>query len=389
MRVMIVNSHGNDLTVGGAERAVDMLSRGLAARGHEVSLLAAFPGGATESEMETTVLNARDWRQSPVLRAKNHAGDWLSLSRRELARAVAYQAPDVVHTHNLPGIGTGIWEVCRRYQVPVVHTLHDYHLLCPRVTLMRRDGTTPCSPHPLFCGYRTRRLARSSDAVSVVTGVSEHIVGVHEGLFPMADRRVVRLPLARPQWAAVSPPGETLRTVGYIGNLSPIKGVNLLLEAVPALAALGVELRIAGDGELVREVRAAASSYANVHYHGLVTGKAKEDFFDACDVGVIPSVWAEPGGPVYTMIEWLWSGRPVLVSRRGGLGEVVDEFAGAIAIEPSAEGILRAIERLSSEAVWRHESAHARPDVDGDAYDRWIIAHESIYGSTRLDVRVP
>ncbi len=37
MRV-IVNIHGNDLTVGGAERAVDLLSRGLAARGHEVSL---------------------------------------------------------------------------------------------------------------------------------------------------------------------------------------------------------------------------------------------------------------------------------------------------------------------------------------------------------------
>ena len=58
--------------------------------------------------------------------------------------------PDVVHTHNLPGISTGIWETCRRLGRPVVHTLHDYQLLCPRTSLMRTNGE-PC-PRGLLCG---------------------------------------------------------------------------------------------------------------------------------------------------------------------------------------------------------------------------------------------
>ena len=41
-------------------------------------------------------------------------------------------APDVVHTHNLTGVSTAIWEVCRRLDLPVFHSLHDYYLLCPR-----------------------------------------------------------------------------------------------------------------------------------------------------------------------------------------------------------------------------------------------------------------
>ncbi len=125
---------------------------------------------------------------------------------------------------------------------------------------------------------------------------------------------------------------------------------------------------------------AVASSQPTVHYHGLVTGKAKEDFFEACDVGVIPSIWAEPGGPVYTMIEWLFSGRPVIVSRRGGLAEVADEFGGVIAIEPTAEGIVTAIRRLSFDSTWRQEVSQVRPIVP-DAYDGWIRTHESIYRS--------
>ena len=64
MRVLLVNSHGNDLSVGGAERAVDLLRQGLAARGHSISLLAAFPGSATDDEQDVTVLHDTDWRES-------------------------------------------------------------------------------------------------------------------------------------------------------------------------------------------------------------------------------------------------------------------------------------------------------------------------------------
>ncbi len=382
MRILMVNSHGDDTVVGGTEKGVDLLSSGLAARGHSVSLLAAFPGETTGKAMDTTVLHSADWRRSRRVRVQNHVGDWLSLPRAELSRAVALHAPDVVHTHNLPGIGGGIWETCRRQGVPVVHTLHDYHLLCPRVTLMHRDGVTPCSPHPLLCGLRTQRLSRFSDAVSVLAGVSTHVVDAHAHLFPRAQRHVVRNPLAIPHWRTIQPPAERARTIGYVGNLDAIKGLGLLLEAVPALAALGLEVRIAGSGRLLEEVKATAAAQPSVHYHGVVGGADKEDFFEACDIGIIPSVWAEPGGPTHTLIEWLSSGRPVLVSRRGGLGEVVDDFAGAIAIEPTVAGIVAAVRHLTSGQAWKQGVDRVAP-IAADAHDRWVSTYEAIYLSVQ------
>ena len=137
-----------DVTAGGAEKHVHELARELRSRGHELAFLHAFPSRDGQYEPDTTVLHATDWRDDQVRRVRNHVDDWLSLPAERLRQVVAAHRPDVVHTHNLPGISTGIWEVCRRLGLPVVHTLHDYQLLCPRKSLMRSDGE-PCRPAPL------------------------------------------------------------------------------------------------------------------------------------------------------------------------------------------------------------------------------------------------
>ena len=194
MRVLLVNSHGADSTYGGAEHYADVLGTGLVARGHEVEVLSAFPVGNGWAA-HTTVLHRTDWRDSRIRRVRNHVGDVVAAPWPRLRAAVEAAAPDLVHTNNLPGIATGIWESARRLGIPVVHTLHDYQLLCPRTSLVRRDGS-PCHPSPLLCGARTRRLIRWAGGVRAVIGVSEHILHRHDGLFPDAAERVVRPPLA-------------------------------------------------------------------------------------------------------------------------------------------------------------------------------------------------
>ena len=254
MRVLLANAHGGDPAYGGAERYVRDLALGLGRRSHEPVVLSAFPPRA-EAGVETHVLHAADWRDDRLRRLRNHAGDVASLPWPRLERLLRELRPDLVHTSNLPGIGTGIWELARRLGIPVVHTLHDYHLLCPRTTLTRRDGTACCAS-PVFCGLRARRLARWAPAVRVVVAGSEHLLRVHRTLFSAAETRVVRLPLAPLDGSAPEPPAAA-RTLGYLGALTVEKGVRLLLEAAPALAAGGIELRLAGDGPLRAEVEAA------------------------------------------------------------------------------------------------------------------------------------
>lgn len=376
----MVNGHGTDTIAGGAEVAVQLLARGIAERGHEVSVLAAYPSESEGDGMPTTVLRTLDWRRSRRARIHSHVTDLLSISSTKLFRAVSTAKPDVVHTFNLQGLGSGIWAVCRDLDVPVVHTIHDYHLLCPRVTLMRADGVTPCSPNRLLCGFRTHRLDRHSSSVKALLGVSDYVLEVHTSLFPEAVRSLVRAPVAIPNWPAMRPPSTTLRTLGYIGKLEAIKGLRSLLEAAPVITSHGIEIRIAGAGQLENEVADAAANDPRLHFHGLVSGEAKANFLESCDLGVVPSVWAEPGGPQYTMIEWLASGRPVLVSRRGGLGEVASAFGGSTPIEPTAEGIANAVESLTSPTAWNTAVQQVEPVVENDL-DRWLDTHETIYES--------
>ena len=174
-----------------ARRRPDLRRRGalhrrpgeeLRERGHDAFVLSAFPSRG-QLDVPSLALHRSDWRTDPTRRVRNRAGDFAAMPWPRLERAVAAAAPDVVHTGNLPGLGTGVWEVARRLAVPVVHTLHDYYLLCARTSLVRSDGRA-CTPHPALCGLRSRRLARWSSAVSQVVAGSAHLLGRHRDLLP-------------------------------------------------------------------------------------------------------------------------------------------------------------------------------------------------------------
>jgi glycosyltransferase involved in cell wall biosynthesis len=379
MRVLIVNAYGAAADVGGTEKGLGMLARDLVGRGIDVSILQAFPG-MTLPGIATTVLHDSDGRANRLRWFENHAGDVLSMPTRAVSLAIEAHAPDVVHTHNLQGLGTGVWEICRRRGTPVFHTLHDYHLLCPRVTLMRANGE-PCRPNPALCGLRAKRLARWAGAVSVLGGVSDYLIRAHDGVFPPVPRYVIRNPM---QYETGSPwprPSTPPRAIGYLGNLSREKGVDVLLQAAPELARRNLELRIAGAGRLEGHVSEAAGTAANVSFHGVVKGETKREFLAGCDIGVIPSVWAEPGGPTHTIVEWLGAGRPTLVSPHGGLGEVIGDCPGAIPAEPTIKAIVSAVDELLEPGAWAAAVDRVRPIESEGEVERWVAQNLDIYRS--------
>jgi glycosyltransferase involved in cell wall biosynthesis len=380
LRILMVNSSA-DITAGGTEKHVFELGGELQRRGHEISYLHAFPNTHGTYEPNTTVLHPTDWREDDVRRLRNHLDDLVSRPSVRLGEIVAAYEPDLVHTHQLVGITTGIWEVCRTLGLPVVHTLHDYQLLCPRKSLRRHDGE-PCRPSPLLCGVRTRRMTRWAPAVSHVVGVSNFIIDAHRDIFEYAEHSLIRHPIVAPAMRHLRPPGDRLRRIGYIGQMHVIKGIRPLIAAIPDLHARGVAVAMAGLGRQAQEAAEAAERLAGLEYFGLVTGARKEEFFESCDAGIVPSVWDEPGGPAYASVEWLCSGRPLLTSSRGGLGESLELVPGGIVIEPTRDGIVTAVNRLLDPGAWADALANVRPVTEACDYKRWTSAHESVYERT-------
>jgi glycosyltransferase involved in cell wall biosynthesis len=376
MRVLLVNAHGADLRRGGAEKYVHELASGLVQAGDAVDILSAFPSRDPGIAGATVTLHTTDWHDDQVRRIRNHLGDLVSRPTTRLRKAVEAARPDVVHTNNLPGITTAIWEVCRRLDIPLVHTIHDYYLLCPRVTLQRRDGQQ-CSSHGVFCSARSGRLGRWSRALRAVIAISDHVRQRHERVLDGATFHVVRHPVV-PLTAELLPsPRTPPQTIGYLGALSRAKGISDLVEAVPQLAELGYSVQVAGDGPLRALVEASASR-SELRYAGVVQGAERLRFIETTDLGVLPSTWEEPGAPPYAVAEWLAARRPVLVSQLGGLGEIAGVLSGVVATDTGSEAIVAAARGVRESARW-NELIASIPPADEVAMSSWIERHRRVY----------
>ena len=139
------------------------------------------------------------------------------------------------------------------------------------------------------------------------------------------------------------------RFVLGLGRLVPKKGFDLLIDAFARLAARypDVGLVIAGDGptrpELARRA-AALGLRGRVYLPGTLSRGRVAWAMANADVFVLPSR-VEPFGIV--VLEALRAGRPVVVSARGGAGEIVRDGENGVVADPlDTARLAEAIERL-------------------------------------------
>jgi len=120
--------------------------------------------------------------------------------------------------------------------------------------------------------------------------------------------------------------GHSLLFLGRIDE--PRKGLQVLLEALPAIAERHPEVRllVAGPGE-VDEFRHAlpAEVAARVEFLGLVSEEVKARAFVSADVYVAPNTGGESFGIV--LLEAMASGCPVAASTAGSIPEVCGDAA--------------------------------------------------------------
>ncbi|MBA3914544.1 MAG: glycosyltransferase [Acidobacteriales bacterium] len=82
---------------------------------------------------------------------------WSSDARRDIAKVLDDEKPDVVHVHNtFMAISPSIYSACQKAGVPVIQTLHNYRLFCPAAFFFR-DGKVceECVEHSLLRGFVT------------------------------------------------------------------------------------------------------------------------------------------------------------------------------------------------------------------------------------------
>jgi glycosyltransferase involved in cell wall biosynthesis len=272
--------------------------------------------------------------------------------------------PEIVHVGHLSHLSTSLVLEAKKRDVPIVFTLHDYWLMCPRGQFIQARPKNPidawaacdgqedhkcaerCYTHS-FSGApreietdiaywtdwvhrRMVHIREVCEAVDLFIAPSRYLLQRFQDEFGLSENKMVYLDYGFHLDRLVGrhrSPGEPF-TFGYIGTHIPAKGVNHLIEAFGRLSGTAL-LRIWGrprgtetEGLQLLVKRLPDKAQERIEWMGeyrntdIVT-----DVFNLCDAIVVPSIWVENSPLV--IHEALQVRMPVITANSGGMAEYV------------------------------------------------------------------
>ncbi|HEY8159666.1 MAG TPA: glycosyltransferase family 4 protein [Methylobacter sp.] len=179
----------------------------------------------------------------------------------------------------------------------------------------------------------------------------------------------------------------------YVGRLTPIKGVHILVEAFNAIhhrmpdvrliitgpSFFGRTAKTAYEQELVSLAEPVSDA---VIFTGFLPHEKLKYLYSAAYIVVFPSVWPEPFGLV--MLEAMASGSCLVASAVGGIPEVVENGINGVLVKPADAGALAhaVCNALSEpELMRRMETAARQKIVANHTWERLVGELETLFGS--------
>src|SRR4029077_12072675 len=355
MRILLVHNPYQEAGRGGGgfEQGRSLLEK----KGHYV-----LAYERSNHELETYSQLQRVGMLTQIISAKD--------SKREIREILRTESPQLVHVHNtFMMVSPSVYEVCQEEKVPVLHTLHNYRLLCP-AAILYRDGHVceECCEHGLLRSvwhgcYRDSRPATAAVALMLQVHRTQRTwqesVDGYVALTEFARQKFIEggLPAnkihVKPNFVHPDP-GERSAAGDYAlfaGRLSEGKGVSTLLAGWGLLPS-SIPLLIIGDGPLraVLEAEARQKNLRRVEFRGRLDVTETRAAMKRAAFLIVPSVWYETFS--LNIAEAFACGTPVLCSRLGAMQEsVADHRTGLHFTAGDAQDLARKVEW-----AWTHPS---------------------------------
>lgn len=374
--------------VGGLERHVQTLSRGLVARGHEVTVVTMSHGGLARLETDpygVAIVRLDGWSRAlkrfyedPLRCFHPPAPDPGTV--RQLARVMRDISPEIVNSHSW--MVYSYLPMAARYRAKLVHTLHDYRLVCPKQTFLHHgvlcsgSGVWKClrcapEQYGVTKGVAvTSALAASAHLHSRVdryVAVSSAVAaaslpGTHQG-----STKIEVIPTFVPDTGVkdgreMPRPAFLPRADGFIlfvGALTRDKGIRVLLDAYRRMRSpASLVLLGARRADTPTEVPPGVILRGDVPHPEVMAS------WSHAAVGVLPSV--APEGLPHAAIEAMVSGKPLVASDTGGISELVIHGETGLLVRPGdAAQLAEALEVLLADrprlaVMGTKAKAHAR-----------------------------
>lgn len=291
---------------------------------------------------------------------------------------------EFVHVHSLVG-GAGYFALSSlKPKIPILYTLHDYHLLCPTANGYRQgENCFDCSGKGAVSVVKNN--CRGSLGESLLMWLQRKTMAtrfihsrVNYFLCPSRFMREQMLNFGYPERKLINNgyclDESTLEEfsinekvagnncIFFAGRLEQYKGIQLLIKWC---VETGVKLRIAGDGSLRKAIEDDLKNRPSIVYLGQLKKEELKKEILACRAVCVPSLWNE--NYPFAVTESLLLGKAVLGSRRGGIPELIIEGSNGFLFEPkNSASFKKAITSL-----WAGDLAWGPNEIRADIIQRF------------------
>ncbi len=349
----------------GSEVYSQTICQGLARRGHDIHV---FTREEDPFRRDGDIRHERDHAESRVrLRLVNNPRhkdryrvDIIDKRFGEMLDAIH---PDIVHIGHLNHLSTSLVYEAKNRKIPVIFTLHDFWLMCPRGQFMQMhtgkdDLWAVCEKQEnRTCAIRcysryfsgdiheekhdqdywenwvNRRMAHVENVanqIDLFIAPSQYLKNRFISYYNHFKEKTIYMDYGfdRSRMANRSRNGHEPFTFGYIGTHIPSKGINHLIEAFSKLKG-DCQLRIWGrnQGEATQSLRNRTGQTIHgtrkkiIWMHEYENQNIVPDVFNYVDAIVVPSIWVENSPLV--IHEAQQARVPVITANVGGMAEYV------------------------------------------------------------------
>ena len=337
MKVLLI--HGFHAAVGGADKVYLYTGELLSERGHEVIYF------SFKNKINIDSLNQKYFLEEPSKFETIINSIYNRQAAKKIELLICEEKPDIAHLHAFwGGLTPAILLVLRKYNIPIVHSVHDYNLICPVTTLRDNQGNIceACKGKNFYKGTLKRcyqgNFIKSfvlSTALFFRTKFYNPVQLIDGWIFPswftyykhlqhmpeLENSDVLNLHNFNQNLPMKILVQSDRKYFLYLGRLSYEKGLITLIMAFSQLR--DVKLIIAGNGpqEIYLKDLVQKLFINNIEFVGFKGGDELKFLISNASFNIVPSEWWE-NNPL-SIIESYSAGIPVIGANVGGIPEII------------------------------------------------------------------
>ena len=346
MKILLIDVY--NYNKGGAETVCFNTGKMLEAHGHKVIYFTLKWADNKPSPYSKYFPESKETRRGPLKQIKNMVNYFYHFeAAKKIEQLILDEKPEIAHIHLIWGqITPSIFPVLKKYNIPILFTVHDYRIVCPAYTFRNGKGQIceECQGKYFYKCF-TNSCCKGSKLMSMVMAaeqyfrnkffnpaqfidgfiyVSNFAKNIQEKYMP-AVKSTPNIILYNFSTSIIQKGKSTPKDKYFLffGRLSYEKGLKTLLTAFKDIPEC--KLKVVGTGPKEEELKqfVLKTNMQNVDFLGYKQGKELSDLVYNAYFVVVPSEWYE-NNPM-TIIEAYSVGTPVIGAKIGGIPEIVDD----------------------------------------------------------------